>query len=389
MISLAQHKMKREKNIEERNSGNSAVIHLPVAPQVTYRTRFASAVPKKLHFLMPKEAVSLLDSIMEQRGESVMMAAITGPGDPFAVPDTTLETVKLIKERYPHLDVGLKTLGIGSERFAREFADAGVTYIEMQVDGIKAEMLEKLYAWIRPGHKTLKISDAVTLMLEEQRHGVPALKYAGMRTSIVTTLFPGHNIDHIGRISERMMELGADSISLVPYRPETGAEVLLPLPDEGMIDKAERNAAKFLTVVDSILVMDDEQPAGKNDEIPGRPRPSGRKQRVAVVSSNGIDVDLHLGRAENILIYGPREDGLACLLETRKAPVSGGGENRWKQFSEMIDDCFVVLAASAGNSPRKVLSDYGISVIETDENIEGCVDVLYGGGRKKRKKRKE
>ena len=159
---------------------------------------------------MPAEAITLLKNAMARPGKRIAMVAISGPGDPFAVPDTTLRTIGMVRKRYPDLKIGLKTLGIGGELLAADFAAAGVDYVEIEVDGVKAEILEKLYAWIRPGLKTLKISEAVKLLIREQRNCVPALKYAGLAVSVVTTLYPGHNHTHIKKIGEQMMELGAD-----------------------------------------------------------------------------------------------------------------------------------------------------------------------------------
>jgi len=89
-----------------------------------------------------------------------------------------------------------------------------------------------------------------------------------------------------------------------------------------------------------------------------------------------------LGQARTILIYGPRADGLTCLLETRQAPEPGSGESRWEQLADTLHDCFALLAASAGGRPREVLGGRGIRVVLTEDNIEGTVDVLYGGGKK-------
>lgn len=95
-----------------------------------------------------------------------------------------------------------------------------------------------------------------------------------------------------------------------------------------------------------------------------------------------MDVDLHLGHAVKVLIYGPRGDGLACLLEARELPEPGTGARRWKDLASVIKDCFAILTASAGENPRKILTENGVRVVVTEENIEGCVDVLYGGGKK-------
>jgi nitrogen fixation protein NifB len=314
------------------------------------------------------------------------MVAITGPGDPLATPDITITAVQQVRERYPQLKIGLKTLGIGSDKLAGTLAQAGVDYVEMQVDGVRAEILEKIYAWIRPGLKTLKISEAVNLLLKEQRHGIPALKFHNITVSILTTLYPGYNIDHVAKIGLEMMELGTASMSLVPYKPAPGAEVDLESPDAEIVRATAGKVGKHLPIVEPLLL----QPALRCGEGPvfGQPlppKPTRQRPNVAVVSSNGIDVDLHLGQAIRFLIYGPREDGLACLLETRDAPEPGAGKNRWQQVAAILKDCFILLAAAAGETPRRVLAETGLKIRIAEDNIEGIVDVLYGGGKKCKK----
>ena len=360
------------------------IIHLPIAPQVVARTRFSPPPPGRNLSIMIPEAMTYLDQVMEERGETVAMVAITGPGDPLATPDITLHAIEHIRKGYPQLKIGLKTLGIGSDRLAGALAQAGVDYVAMQVDGVRAAILEKIYAWIRPGLKTLKIADAVALLLKEQRNGIPALKFHNIAVSILTTLYPGYNIDHVPKIAVEMMELGTDSISLIPYKPEPGVEVDLDSPSAELILKTIEKVTRHLPVVEPIL----RQPAAHCDQetIPGlalHPKPTRERPNVAIVSSNGIDIDLHLGQAIRFVIYGPRgEDGLPCLLETRDAPEPGTGSNRWQQVAALLKDCFILLTASAGETPRRVLAENGLKVSIAEDNVAGLVDVLYGGGKK-------
>ncbi len=116
-----------------------------------------------------------------------------------------------------------------------------------------------------------------------------------------------------------------------------------------------------------------------------KPAPTPEKPNVAVLSSSGVEVDLHLGKAGKIMIYGPREDGLACLLEIRDAPAPGGGAARWRDLAELIDDCFVLLAAQAGETPRQILAEHRIPVLITADRIEGLVESLFGGAKKTKK----
>lgn len=316
------------------------------------------------------------------------MVALTGPGDPLVTPDITLCIVREIHREYPGVTIGLKTLGFNGKELAAELADAGVEYVELLVDGVRSEIVEKLYAWIRPGHKTLKISEAAELLIKEQLNCVPALKFHDINVSILSTLYPGYNIDHLPKVSSEMMELGADSISLIPFIPETDAEVSLNSPTAAMIKESCERVQKNLPIITPLLArkVDDSSETDRFEEKI-LPRPTVKKPNVAVVSSNGIEIDLHLGQATTFLIYGPREDGLPCLLETRKASQPGSGKNRWSTVASTLDDCFALLTANAGETPRKQLSEAGISVLIEAENIEGTVDILYGGGKKCKQKK--
>jgi len=371
----------------EKQSKAETIIHLSIAPQVIARTRFSAPPPARNQSVMVPEAMEYLAQAMLEKKDAVSMVAITGPGDPMATPDITLNAVQHIRRLYPEVKIGLKTLGMGSDKLAAALAKAGVNYVEMQVDGVQAEILQKIYAWIRPALKTLKISDAVNLLLKEQRNGIPALKFHNITVSILTTLYPGYNIDHVPKIAVEMMELGTDSISLIPYKPEPGVEVDLESPSSAMILETVNKVSKNLPVLRPLLLQSGRDCNEKDvPSLPLYPKPTKERPNVAVVSSNGIDIDLHLGQAIRFVIYGPRgEDGLACLLETRNAPEPGAGTNRWREVAATLKDCFILLTASAGETPRRVLAENGLKVRIAEDNIEGIVDVLYGGGKKTKK----
>jgi nitrogen fixation protein NifB len=383
-ISIANHHQWCCSNI---TNTNDSVVYLPVAPQVVARTRFSPPTPTHSQCLMVPEALNWLDQIMEERHKSVSIVAISGPGDPLATPDITLEAITEVRKRYPDIQIGLITLGIESDRLAGDLAKAGANYVAMKVNGVRSEILEKLYAWIRPGQKTLRISEASKLLIKEQRNGIPALKFHDLTVGIHTTLYPGYNTDHVAKLSSEIMELGADTISLVPYVPAVEAEVDLEVPSPEIIAKATEKAGQYLKVTKPILLQSMDNscglPAAKLSELP---KPTNQRPNVAVASSNGIEIDLHLGQAIKFIIYGPRDDGLPCLLEVRDAPEPGKGGTRWTELAKVLPDCFILLAASAGDTPRRALAEAGIKVFITEENIEGTVDVLYGGGKKKNKK---
>jgi nitrogen fixation protein NifB len=360
-------------------------VEFAVAPRTNARIRFSSTSLKPDLHLSPQEVLENVD-VLSRQGATLLRVGISGPGDPLACIEPTLETLSLLHARFPKLELSIKSLGINGEYYASRLARAGVTHVDLQVNAVTEDILEKIYAWIRPGFKTLRLQEAAKILIAEQKKAVRAFKDAGMSVSIITVIYPENNIDHVETIAHLMADLGADDMHLIPYRPEEGAEINLTPPDAGIMEALCKNASRYIKV--HLEKEPASTPGNHQDSRPGWPKPTQERPNVAVVSSDGMDVDLHLGEAIRILIYGPREDGLACLLESRPAPEPGGGESRWEALADTLADCFVLLAASAGENPRKILKRRGIKVLITDDSIEGTVDVLYGGGRKKKKSRR-
>ncbi len=316
---------------------------------------------------------------------------LEGTGDPLASIETTLETLALLGKRHPSLALSLTTLGIGGAQYAVDLAAAGLDSAHLLVDTIDPATAEKLYAWIRPGKKTVPLHKTVPLLLEEQPKTVRAMVAAGIAVTIRTTVYPGINADQVEAIAEGMALNGAKVMELVPFAPDHRQAEGLVAPTQMQMRQIAQRAGQYLTVscrqsTDCNGTAVTACETGKAMQ-PGLPRPSVERPRVAVASSTGMDVDLHLGQAKTLLIYGARADGLTCLLETRQAPDPGSGETRWEQLADTLHDCFVLLAASAGQRPREVLAGRGIRVLITEENIEGTVDVLYGGGKKQKCKK--
>lgn len=360
-------------------------LHLPVAPRSNAKIRFADN-SKAMSALLPEEAVAWMEQVIAD-GNAVDIVGITGPGDPLASPESSLRTLRLVRAKFPEISLCLTTLGIGGSLVAEELAEIGMSHVTLLVDAVVPEVAEKLYAWIRPSTKTMPLPEAVKFLLNEQAKSVTAFKRAGITVKINTTVYPGYNAGHVEQIAAAMATLGADIMGVVPYLP--GAENGDSPVESGMelISTVRDRAARHMNLMpaweecgEDVVGLD--RPGKDVAPVAVLPKPSLARPNVAVVSSDGIDVDLHLGHAIKVLIYGPREDGLHCLLETREAPEAGTGSSRWNQLAQTLSDCFVLLTASAGDTPRQILSRKGLSVLITDGEIASTVDLLYGGGKK-------
>lgn len=359
-------------------------LRLPVAPVAFCRMRHGSEEKKG----QALSATEVLAEIAHHNG--LTQVELDGPGDPLASVAVSLATVSLVKQHFPDLAIGLTTLGLGAAEQAAPLAAAGTTRLTLLVDTLDGPTAEKLYTWIRPGKKTIPLQTVVPLLLDEQAKAVPALVEAGVAVTIRTTVYPGINAHQVVSIAETLCDLGATAMELVPFVADPEQTAGPESATRVHMEQIAKLTSRFLPTTSLQVTVEQcgcKTGCGcgsKTSVDVGLPKPSKDRPRVAVVSGSGMDVDLHLGQAKTILIYGPREDGLTCLLETRQAPAAGSGEGRWDQLASTLHDCFALLAASAGERPREVLGGHGIRVLLTEDNIEGTVDVLYGGGKKKK-----
>ncbi|HIJ91618.1 MAG: radical SAM protein [Desulfobulbaceae bacterium] len=354
---------------------------VPVAPQAAARIRFCGE--DKLPQAVPmRGALTWIADLLAQ-GNEIEGLDLHGPGDPLATVAMTREILAMLRAQYPDLPKGITTLGLGLAEHAEQLAQDGVSRITLLVDAVTPQTVRKIYTWIRPGKRNIPLAEAAEILIEEQARGIAACKAAGISVSIRTTVYGGVNDEDIEEISRQASALGAESISLLPGKGWLNPEEKLPLPSAETMAALAKKAAQHLPVV----CLPEQAPPGESIAPVGEggrnlPRPTAVRPNVAVLSSNGMDIDLHLGQAIKALIYGPREDGLACLLDTRDLPEPGSGDSRWQQVAEILHDCFVLLAASAGQKPQDILGRHGLTVLLLEDNVEGSVDVLYGGGKK-------
>lgn len=358
--------------------------------------------------MLPHEALEHLRTVMES-GAVVNTVGIAGPGDPFAVPHRTLETLHLVRAAYPHITLTVTTNGLGVASHAAALAELGVGHVTLLMDAVDPELVDTLYAWIRPGTRTLRPGEGAALLVDEQAVALAALVRAGIEVTVCVTVYPGINDSHVGDIAAAVKVLGASGIYVLPFVPADDTAGPVPAADEATMDAARNAAAAFLPVLDASardgLPVARRTGPGCGEPVAvtagsGLPLPGGNRPYVAVASSDGFDVDEHLGHARQFLVYGPTgpvagsPDGSVAdsmagsmvgpveLLGVRPAPPAGSGDARWQALAAVLSDCAYLLVSSAGQRPVEYLAGKGLRVIQTEDNIEGLVDVLYGGGKK-------
>lgn len=346
-------------------------LRLPIAPHANHRLHSAGerTLPQAM---VPAEAITWLKELCKG-GKTVTTIELNGPGDALASWPSTRTTLEMLKEEAPDTPLSLTCLGLGCADLVDDMVRLGVSRVTLLVDTVNPETAKELYTWIRPGKKTVPLLQGIELLLSEQAAGVKSLSEAGIKAVIQTRVHKNINDRELAVIAQHMSEQGAAAMELAGDGEE--------------LEQLADTTAPFL---DSCVVEPETALPPPCDpqscSTSTLPQPDANRPNVAVASIGGMDVDLHLGQAAKLLIYGPRDDGLACLLETRHTPPAGSPD-RWLSLANSLSDCFALLATHAGEVPRKQLAEKGIKIVFTDGQIDAEVDAMFGGGKKRKCKK--
>jgi nitrogen fixation protein NifB len=321
---------------------------------------------------------------------------LSGPGEPLAKPEETLAVARLVGERYPGVRVSVATNGLALPDHARDLANAGIEEVRLAVADTDPTRLGGLVAFIRTGKRSMRGEEATRTLLSQQEKGVAAAKDGGLRVVAVVPVVPEINSGHLPVIARTLTGWGVDTIELVPFAPreKSGLGKARPATPDDMDTALE--AVRTVTpdaVVgdlggDSVSLLGEEQAAiilrrirlasQAEDTQADRPMPDLERPYVAVTTSDGESVDVHLGHADKLLVY-ENDNGLVTLKGVREAPPKGGGSDRWNALAETLADVKILIAAGAGDNPRRTLAERGIDVrVYEDAPLHGAVLHAFG-----------
>ncbi|MDR3708275.1 MAG: radical SAM protein [Capsulimonadaceae bacterium] len=372
-------------------------IHLPVAPkcniQCNYCNRkFDCATESRpgvtSALLRPAQAADYLDAALKVMPQ-IAVVGIAGPGDPFANPRETIETLRLVKERHPDMLLCVSSNGLAIEQHLDELVDVGISHVTLTINAIDPEIGAKIYGWVRDGKEILRGRAAAERLLERQMSALKALAARGVVTKVNSIILPGINDRHIPDIARVTGEMGADLMNCLGLIPVEGTPFgELTEPDGGMVARVRLQAREHIKImahcsrcradaagllgetpnaaVDALVAEFAQKPAGAKADRP----------YVAVASHEGLLVNKHLGEADEFLIFAQQGDGYECVGR-RPAPPKGGGERRWKALADCLSDCRAVLVSAVGQTPREVLGESGVHVFDMAGMIQDGLDVIF------------
>jgi len=379
----------------EEAKHTNARVHLPVAPkcniQCNYCNRKYDCVNESRpgvtsSVLAPFQAVDYLKDL-DNRIENLAVIGIAGPGDPFANPKETLETMRRVSAEFPDKLFCLSTNGLDLEPYIDDIADLNVSHVTLTINAIDPEITAHIYKWVRFDKKVYRGVEGARILLERQLACIPKLKARGITVKINSIIIPGINEDHIPEVARVCAELGADVINCIPLIPtaETPFETV-DKPDTKMIFKVRTLCSDHLKIMShcarcradaaGLLGQDLSETHLLLKEYSSRAEEMDTTSRpyVAVATNEGLLVNLHLGEARNVYIFEQTKNGFKNV-EVRDLPPKGKGDERWLNMARDLKDCRAILVSGVGENPKAMLKGCGMHVVEMtgliDEGLEG------------------
>ncbi|NTV98005.1 MAG: radical SAM protein [Chlorobiaceae bacterium] len=376
-------------------------IHLPVAPKCNIQCNYCNrkfdcmnenrpGVTSKL--LSPKQALYYLDQAL-QLSPNIAVVGIAGPGDPFANPDETMETLRLVREKYPEMLLCVATNGLDVLPYIDELADLQVSHVTLTINAVDPKIGAEIYAWVRYQKRMYRELEAAQLLLENQLAALQKLKRLGVTAKVNSIILPGINDTHVIEVARQVALLGADILNCLPYyhTTETVFENIAE-PDPVTVKEIQEEAGLLLPqmkhcarcradAVGIIGELNNPEMMKKMAEASLMPKnPEDNRPFIAVASLEGVLVNQHLGEADRFLVYALDKERRSCsLVDTRLAPPPGGGKDRWESLASTLSDCRALLVNSAGDSPKTVLNARGIEVMSLEGVIEEAVYGVFTG----------
>jgi nitrogen fixation protein NifB len=389
---------KKHPCFDKTAAGKVARIHLPVAPKCNIQCKYCSRKYDCVNetrpgvtsaVLSPSQAVLYLEKVAARIPLGVV--GIAGPGDAFAAPEKTLETIRLSREKFPELVFCLSTNGLALPDHIDELASSGVTHVTITMNSLDPEVGQDIYSWARYNKRNYRGIDAARLLIDKQLESIMLLKEKGITVKINTILIPGVNENQIIPIARMAKQYGCDLQNIIPMIPVEGT-VFENITEPSCIEVENlRSLAQAYMPqsrhckrcrADAVGIIGEETDLAikkllfeSSEEEPGF---TGLRDKVAFVSREGLLINQHLGEAEEFHIYEMNSTEMV-LAEPRQAPPKGGGNERWSSVADILGDCAYLLTGGAGQTPVERLGKSGLKVITIEGFAHDAAMRLFRG----------
>jgi nitrogen fixation protein NifB len=376
---------------------NAARIHLPVAPKCNLQCNYCDrsfdcanetrpGVSSTL--LSPFQAVTYLKAVYAKMS-NLTVVGIAGPGDPFANPDETMETLRLVREEFPNMLLCVASNGLGIVEHIDELVELKVSHVTLTINTLNPAVGAKIYRWVRFHDRVYRGVEGAELLLARQREAMARLKETPILVKVNAIVLPGVNEGEIAAIASDVHANGAEIMNTMAMVPVAGTPFeSLGEPSAELMAQARKEAAALLPQMTHCARCRADACGLVGEEAQGMPdprdfamianRPNQDRPYVAVASREGMLVNQHVGETLAFHIFVER-DGEYVSVGVRESPESGSGIKRWLDLADMLHDCRAVLTTGIGAAPRRVLTERGLDIVEMEGLIDEGLGAVFGG----------
>ncbi len=217
-------------------------VHLPVAPRCNIKCGYCDRGLDCAHenrpgtaskVLAPEAALLALHQALAAEPR-IRVAAVAGPGDPLANPET-FRTFELVREIFPKLILCLSTNGLVLPERIERLAGLGVGALTVTVNSVDPAIGALIYEWVDYEGRRFHGEKAAALLIENQLAGINRAVGLGLAVKVNTVLIPGVNDAHIRDVARAVGACGVRLMNTMPLYPAasfrhlnrpTGAQLL-------------------------------------------------------------------------------------------------------------------------------------------------------------------
>ncbi len=225
------------------NHQKNGRIHLAVAPRCNikcgYCTRRHDCVNESRpgvtsRILTPEQGVETVRTVLAHKElwPVIKVVGIAGPGDPLAN-EETFETFRLIGEEFPHLIKCLSTNGLLLPDTIERLHQLDLRSLTVTLNALDPEIAGRIYSHVFYRGKRYSGAAGASILLVNQLEGIARAVEYGMTVKVNTVLIPGVNDSQIPFIAEKVKELGAFVMNVMPLIAQADfAHVTPPTPEQ-------------------------------------------------------------------------------------------------------------------------------------------------------------
>ena len=167
---------------------------------------------------MTPAAAAARTRIEIERNPRLKIAAISGPGEPLANPET-FETLEMIRREFEELAMCLSTNGTLLENNVRRLTELNVATVTVSMSTSSVLSASRIYEWGRFQGKTLNGRDMAARIVESQMRGITKASRAGIHVKVNSILIPEINMLDIVPLAQEIATAGASLQNIVPLVP--------------------------------------------------------------------------------------------------------------------------------------------------------------------------